>query len=152
MSWNFVGKETLAQLFSYEFCEMFKNTIFTEHCQTTASEYRNNMPIVFRTKYEKNESNDIRITYHCIYMWLNYNTSIHQTTTACKNKAKPYQFLSNHKAKVVTFFIWSRGASENLFEVKHIVHVKFWFQLLQKKSDFICLTQVSCLFSIPCWW
>ena len=30
-------KETLAQVFSYEFCKVFKNTIFTEHLRTTAS-------------------------------------------------------------------------------------------------------------------
>ena len=30
-------KETLAQVFSYEFCESFKNTFFTEHPWATAS-------------------------------------------------------------------------------------------------------------------
>ena len=54
------------------------------------------------------------------------NTSIHQTTSACKNKAKPYQFIPNHKAKITTFFISLRGASENMFEVKHLVHLKVW--------------------------
>ena len=29
-------KETLAQVFSGEFCEIFKNTFFTEHLLTTA--------------------------------------------------------------------------------------------------------------------
>ena len=28
---NFIKKETLAQVFSYEFCEISKNTLFTEH-------------------------------------------------------------------------------------------------------------------------
>ena len=28
---KFIKKETLAQVFSYEFCEIFKNTFFTEH-------------------------------------------------------------------------------------------------------------------------
>ena len=31
-------KETLAQVFSCEFCEISKNTIFTEHLRTTASD------------------------------------------------------------------------------------------------------------------
>ena len=35
---NFIKKETLAQVFSYEFCEISKNTFFTEHLRTTASE------------------------------------------------------------------------------------------------------------------
>ena len=65
---NFVKKETPAQLFSSEFCKMFKNTLFTEHFRTTASGYRNNMPRGFKTKCEKNESNDILITYLYILM------------------------------------------------------------------------------------
>ena len=32
-------KETLAQVFSCEFCEIFKNTFFTEHPRATASVY-----------------------------------------------------------------------------------------------------------------
>ena len=36
-AYNFIKKETLAQVFSCEFCEIFKNTFFTEHLQTTAS-------------------------------------------------------------------------------------------------------------------
>ena len=34
---NFIKKETLAQVFSCEFCEMSKNTFLTEHHWTTAS-------------------------------------------------------------------------------------------------------------------
>ena len=44
--------------------------------------------------------------------------------SVCKNKAKPYQFISNQRAKIVTFFIWPRGASENIVEVKYLVHRK----------------------------
>ena len=33
---NFIKKETLAQVFSCEFCEIFKNNFFTEHLRTTA--------------------------------------------------------------------------------------------------------------------
>ena len=36
---NFIKKETLAQLFSCEFCEISKNILFTEHLWTTASYY-----------------------------------------------------------------------------------------------------------------
>ena len=35
---NFIKKETLAQVFSCEFCEISKNTFFTEHLWTNASE------------------------------------------------------------------------------------------------------------------
>ena len=34
---NFIKKETLAQLLSCKFCEISKNTCFTEHLWTTAS-------------------------------------------------------------------------------------------------------------------
>ena len=35
---KFIEKETLAQGFSCEFCEIFKDTFFAEHLRTTASE------------------------------------------------------------------------------------------------------------------
>ena len=35
---NFIKKETLAQMFSSEFCEISKNTSFTEHLRASASE------------------------------------------------------------------------------------------------------------------
>ena len=34
---NFIKKETLAQVFFCEFCEIPKNTFFTEHLSATAS-------------------------------------------------------------------------------------------------------------------
>ena len=37
---NFIKKETLAQVFSCEFCKISKNTFFTEHLWTTASNNR----------------------------------------------------------------------------------------------------------------
>ena len=36
---NFIKKETLAQVFSWELCENSKNTFFTENLQATASAY-----------------------------------------------------------------------------------------------------------------
>ena len=35
---NFIKKDTLAQVFSCEFCEISKNTFVTEHLRATASE------------------------------------------------------------------------------------------------------------------
>ena len=37
---NFIEKETLAQVFSSEFCEISENTFFTEHVWATASVQR----------------------------------------------------------------------------------------------------------------
>ena len=34
---SFIKNEILAQVFSYEFCEIFKNTFLTELARTTAS-------------------------------------------------------------------------------------------------------------------
>ena len=34
---NFIKKETLTQVFSCQFCEIFKNTFLTEHLRVTAS-------------------------------------------------------------------------------------------------------------------
>ena len=36
---NFIKKEALTQVFSCEFCEIFKSTYFEEHLQTAASDY-----------------------------------------------------------------------------------------------------------------
>ena len=36
-AYNYIKKETLAQVFSCEFCEISKNTFFTEHLWDTAS-------------------------------------------------------------------------------------------------------------------
>ena len=35
---NFIKKETLAQVFYYEFCKISKNTFYTEHLWATASD------------------------------------------------------------------------------------------------------------------
>ena len=37
----FIKNETLAQVFSCKFCEIFKNTSFTKHLRETASLLRN---------------------------------------------------------------------------------------------------------------
>ena len=46
----FIKKETLAQVFSCGFCESFKDTFFTEHLWTTASDnwYDNEPKLVLR--------------------------------------------------------------------------------------------------------
>ena len=51
-----------------------------------------------------------------------YNISIYQT--AWKNKAKPYQCISNHKAKLITFFNLPGGTLEIIFKVNILAHLK----------------------------
>ena len=36
---QFYQKETLAQMFSYEFCKIFENNFFSEYLRVTASEF-----------------------------------------------------------------------------------------------------------------
>ena len=40
-AYNFIKKETLVQVFSCEFCEISKNTAFTEQVRMTASVFLN---------------------------------------------------------------------------------------------------------------
>ena len=56
---NFIKKETLAQVFSCEFCEISKNTFFTEHVWTTASLVWENQI----KKLEKHNCPSFRKTY-----------------------------------------------------------------------------------------
>ena len=74
---------------------------------------------------DKNEGNNILTTdldtVMASNLYANEHTSIHQTTSACKNKAKPY---IKSQAKIITFFIWPRGVSENMFEVKRLAHLQ----------------------------
>ena len=37
--YSFIKKETIAQMFSCEFCEIFKNTFFTEHLRWLLLKY-----------------------------------------------------------------------------------------------------------------
>ena len=50
-------------LISYEFREMFKNILFIDYFQTSFFKCPINMPRTCKTKCEKNDSNDILITY-----------------------------------------------------------------------------------------
>ena len=53
---------------------------------------------------------------------MNYKIPIHQTT--CKNKAKPFKYISNQKVKFITFFIWPRGTLDNIFKFKYQAYLK----------------------------
>ena len=45
--YNFIKKETLAQVFSREFCEISKNIFFTEHLWATASVIRTGLRVTY---------------------------------------------------------------------------------------------------------
>ena len=44
---NFIKRETLAHVFSCEFCEIFKNTFFTEQLQVTDSDIRMQVVVIY---------------------------------------------------------------------------------------------------------
>ena len=51
---NFIKKETLTQVFFCEFCEISKNTVFTEHLRMAASiKKTENKPFTFRFHHDK---------------------------------------------------------------------------------------------------
>ena len=56
-------------------------------------------------------------------MWINIDQFIeqHQHIRIKLNPINSYQIT---KQRSKTFFIWPRGASENMFEVKHLTHLK----------------------------
>ena len=47
LAYNFIKIETLAQVFSCEFCKIAKNTFFTEHIWATASLYIRIFKVIF---------------------------------------------------------------------------------------------------------
>ena len=50
---NFIKKEILAQVFSFEFCEISKNTFFTENIWATASVIPFMVPLKYRKCFQK---------------------------------------------------------------------------------------------------
>ena len=78
------------------------------------------------------EEREQRYTDHLTPQFNDLNISIHQK--ACKNKSKPYQCISDQKAKFI-FFIWPRGTLENIFKVKSLAHQKVWFMIKPQTSD-----------------
>ena len=62
-SCNFIKKETLAQVFCCEFCEIAKNNSFTEHLRTTAPDWSHHW---HRHHYQHRHSN-INTVFDKIY-------------------------------------------------------------------------------------
>ena len=72
---NFIKKETLAQVFSYEFCQISKNTFFTEHLRATASILHEGrrlkqieISIISKLHKENNKKNKNVLTFLIFYL------------------------------------------------------------------------------------
>ena len=64
---NFIKKETLAQVFSWEFCEISKNTFFIEHLRANASEVSHNQNQNENQNQVINERNNVfRFTHSSV--------------------------------------------------------------------------------------
>ena len=64
---NFIKKETLAQVFSWEFCEISKNTFFIEHLRVNAFEVSHNQNQNQNQNQVINERNSIfRFTHSSV--------------------------------------------------------------------------------------
>ena len=57
---NFIKKETLAQVFSCKFCEMVKNTFFTEHLWMAA-------PVKNQMLFENKTFTDVYFLRHFVW-------------------------------------------------------------------------------------
>ena len=78
--WNFIKKETMAQVFSREFYEIFKSTFFTKHLLANASENRKSYYKQFENEctiynYFK-KYNLILCKYICLYVLLRWKNLI----------------------------------------------------------------------------
>ena len=90
-------------------------------------------------KWEQRYSDHLPLHFNDLNLYVNEHKAIHQATSACKNKTKPYQLISNYKTKIITFFIWPRGASENMFEGKGMLLLVFCIDIKAhiKKNYFL---------------
>ena len=50
-------------------------------------------------KWEQRYSNHLTLHFNGLNLYKNEHTSVLQTISACKNTAKPYVFVSNHKRR-----------------------------------------------------
>ena len=65
---NFIKKESLTQAFSYEFCKIFRNNFFTEHIQSTASEFCTEF---FEEIYKKRDLEKWTVCIDSLLSWFN---------------------------------------------------------------------------------
>ena len=76
---NFIKKESLAQVFSFEFCEISKNNFFTEHLRTTASS--THREVFYLVQYENLLKQKLRLPLTFFICLHNQLSSIHSIVT-----------------------------------------------------------------------
>ena len=98
---NFIKNEALAQVFSCKFCEISKNTLFTEHLWTIASrlsvfKYIVNLARFRILEYEINLQN--WVTQNDVTLWV--------TNSILKNKKLHFELLTR-RLNFCCFFLFS---------------------------------------------
>ena len=87
-AFNFIKKETLAQVFSCECCEISNNTFFTEHVRATAStHFSQSKSILGRAKSSHQRYFKKRFSqmYRKIHRWFSVNFAILLRTLSLQN-------------------------------------------------------------------
>ena len=82
---NFIKIETLTQVFSCEFCEISKNTFFTEHIWVTASESKAIMK-VYSKAMASHKGRDLTYSKSFVrFCWHSIYKDVESYIKACQN-------------------------------------------------------------------
>ena len=76
---NLIRRETGAQMFSCEFSEISKNTFFTEHLRTTASDYQLFMVNMLQRGFQNGSVDTWKLNKHCLLVYSIFECSHLQT-------------------------------------------------------------------------
>ena len=131
---NFITKETLAQVFSCEFCKISKNTFLTEQLRTTAS-----APSKSETQFEVKVSLDFKV---------NKSVYIAKSGERYKTLNNFLLHVSNHTLKdmhTLNYGILDHSSIEVLIDlINASLHYTFFISNFQSES---CLTVTQFIFS-----
>ena len=142
-SLRFCQKETRAQVFSCEFCEIFKNTHFVVHLRAPASVFT----IDISGKYLKRFKNNIALQWLCRNLFPFYNF----TCIALNIATNGWRMHVLHWDKFVTF-LWRRTNRINF----HKYFQQNWYKLcliklLSNFPNFYCKMNCDLLKPISLW-
>ena len=102
---NFIKKESLAQVFSCEFCEISKNILFTEHLWATASVYFGFFECSYLHLFWQVFGRNPRVTQ-------NWDTNSSYARLSFLKKAHAMSFVFDFSRKVI--FLFARSISHVL--------------------------------------
>ena len=121
---HFIKKETLAQVFSCEFCEISKSTFFTEHLWTTTSALNNK--VYFRSAITKTKTKSKCLLHKC---WNNLGKF---ATEKWKMKFSLKNFFSKCEQICWKLWTWSHLLKKSLTE-NFILSAFYWSFLALKR-------------------